>query len=87
MTYQPYDLTLTKIFEKALKAGAACRIVFGTDSSFFPRGYRYNLLQDQYNAVRSLCPQLCFSDEDVDLIFRENILRLTNFKPVSELKD
>lgn len=81
MQYLPYDLTVTKVFEKALKAGGACRIVFGTDSSFFPRGFRYNILEEQYNAVRSLCPQLCYSEEDVDLIFKGNILRLTGFKP------
>jgi len=81
MIYQPYDLTITKIFEKALKAGSACRVVFGTDSSFFPRGFRYNILEEQYNAVRSICPQLCYGDNDMDLIFRENILRLTGFKP------
>ncbi|MFX1415754.1 MAG: amidohydrolase family protein, partial [Promethearchaeota archaeon] len=50
MQYLPYDLTVTKVFEKALKAGGACRIVFGTDSSFFPRGFRYNILEEQYNA-------------------------------------
>jgi len=81
MQYLPYDLTVTKIYEKALKAGGACRIVFGTDSSFFPRGFRYNVLEEQYNAVKLLCPQLCYSEEDVDLIFRGNILRLTGFKP------
>ena len=80
MNYLPYDLTITKIFERALKAGAACRVVFGTDSSFFPRGFRINILEEQYNAVRSLCPQLCFSEDDVNLIFRDNILRLTGFK-------
>ncbi|TFG34932.1 hypothetical protein EU527_01090 [Candidatus Thorarchaeota archaeon] len=81
MTYQPYDLTITKIFEKALKAGSACRIVFGTDSSFFPRGFRYNILEEQYNAVKSLCPQFCMDEDDIDLVFRSNILRLTGFKP------
>ncbi|MHA2378477.1 MAG: amidohydrolase family protein [Candidatus Thorarchaeota archaeon] len=81
MQYLPYDLTITKIFEKALKAGGSCRIVFGTDSSFFPRGFRYNILEEQYNAVKLLCPQLCYSEEDVDLIFGGNILRLTGFKP------
>jgi predicted TIM-barrel fold metal-dependent hydrolase len=81
MIYQPYDLTITKIFEKALKAGSACRVVFGTDSSFFPRGFRFNILEEQYNAVRSICPQLCYSESDIDLIFRGNILRLTGFKP------
>ncbi len=80
MQYLPYDLTVTKVFEKALKAGGSCRIVFGTDSSFFPRGFRYNILEEQYNAVKSLCPQLCYSEEDVDLIFRGNILRLTGFE-------
>ncbi|MHA1936228.1 MAG: amidohydrolase family protein [Candidatus Thorarchaeota archaeon] len=81
MKYMPYDLTVTKIFEKALKAGGPERIVFGTDSSFFPRGYRFNILQEQYDAVNSLCPQLCYSDEDMQKIFHDNILRLTNFKP------
>lgn len=81
MIYQPYDLTITKVFEKALKAGSACRIIFGTDSSFFPRGFRYNILEEQYNAVKSLCPQLCMGEDDIDLIFRGNILRLTGFKP------
>ncbi|MFW9799380.1 MAG: amidohydrolase family protein [Candidatus Thorarchaeota archaeon] len=81
MQYLPYDLTITKIYEKALKAGGSCRIVFGTDSSFFPRGFRFNILQEQYNAVKSLCPQLCYSEDDVDLIFRGNILRLTGFEP------
>jgi predicted TIM-barrel fold metal-dependent hydrolase len=82
MIYQPYDLTITKIFEKALRAGSSCRIVFGTDSSFFPRGFRFNVLEEQYNAVRAVCPQLCYSEKDIDLIFSGNILRLTGFKPV-----
>ena len=81
MTYLPYDLTITKIFERALKAGASCRVVFGTDSSFFPRGFRYNILEEQYNAVKSLLPQFNYTQEDIDLIFRDNILRLTGFKP------
>lgn len=79
MKYLPYDLTITKIFEKALRAAGPSRVVFGTDSSFFPRGYRFNILEEQYYAVKSLCPQLCHSDEDIDSIFRENILRLTGF--------
>ncbi|MBD3406801.1 MAG: amidohydrolase family protein [Candidatus Lokiarchaeota archaeon] len=80
MKYLPYDLSIQKIFEKALRAGAACRVIFGTDSSFFPRGFRYNILEEQYKAVKSLCPQLCYSEDDVSLIFKENILRLTDFE-------
>jgi len=85
MTYLPYDLTITKIFERALKAGASCRVVFGTDSSFFPRGFRFNILEQQYNAVKSLLSQFNYSQEDVDLIFRDNILRLTGFNPRKSL--
>ncbi len=85
MNYQDVDLTITKIFERALKAGASCRVVFGTDSSFFPRGFRYNILEEQYKAVKSLLPQFNYSQEDVDLIFRDNILRLTGFKPRTTL--
>ncbi|MDF1539646.1 MAG: amidohydrolase family protein [Candidatus Thorarchaeota archaeon] len=81
MKFLPYDLTITKIFEKAMKAGGPKRIVFGTDSSFFPRGFRYNILEEQYNAVRSICPQFCYSDDDIDMIFRKNILDLTGFEP------
>lgn len=81
MTYVPYDLTIAEIFERALRAGASCRVVFGTDSSFFPRGFRYNILEQQYGAVKSLCPQLSYTEEDVNLIFKDNILRLTGFKP------
>ena len=79
--YLPYDLTLPKIFERALRAGASCRVVFGTDSSFFPRGFRFNILEEQYQAVKSVCPQLCYTENDIDLIFRGNILRLTGFEP------
>ena len=86
MTYLPYDLTITKIFERALKAGASCRVVFGTDSSFFPRGFRYKILEEQYKAVKTLLPQFNYSQEDVDLIFRDNILRLTGFKPRKSLE-
>ncbi len=81
MKFQPYDLTIPKIFEKALRAGTAERVVFGTDSSFFPRGFRFNILEEQYNAVKAICPQFCYSDDDIDLIFRKNILRLTGFNP------
>jgi predicted TIM-barrel fold metal-dependent hydrolase len=83
MKYLPYDLTITKIFEKALRAGGPSRVVFGTDSSFFPRGYRFNILEEQYNAVKAICPQYCYSEDEIDCIFRKNILRLTKSKPIT----
>lgn len=81
--YQPIDLNIGKLFEKAVKASGTDRVVFGTDSSFFPRGYRYNILEEQFHAVKSLCSQtsLCLTNSQVDNVFSENILRLTGFKP------
>jgi predicted TIM-barrel fold metal-dependent hydrolase len=81
MKYLPYDLTLTKIFEKAIDVGGACRIAFGTDSSFFPRGFRFNILEAQYTAVKEACQKLKCPEEEIDLIFHGNILRFTGFEP------
>jgi len=83
MKYLPYDLDIRKVFEKAIQAGGPERIVFGTDSTFFPRGFRYNILDEQYRAVKSLANTLRLSEDDVDAIFRSNILRLTGVKTVS----
>jgi predicted TIM-barrel fold metal-dependent hydrolase len=80
MRYLPYELDLKKIFERALEAGGARKIIFGTDSTFFPRGFRHNVLEAQYNAVRSLQRNGIVSDQDIEAIFRENILELTGFR-------
>jgi predicted TIM-barrel fold metal-dependent hydrolase len=83
MRYQAIDLNISRLFEKAITASGTEKIVFGTDSSFFPRGYRYNILEEQYHAVKVLCSQtsLCLTSHQVDQIFSDNILRLTGFKP------
>jgi len=85
MKYLPYDLDLKKIFEKAIIAGGADKVIFGTDSTFFPRGFRINVLEQQYNAVKALSegPSPLVSEEDVDAIFRGNILKLNRFKPTA----
>ena len=85
MRYLPYDLDLKKIFEKAITAGGPEKVIFGTDSTFFPRGFRLNILEEQHHAVKSLCSQSspCLTEDEVDLIFHKNILRLTGFEPRS----
>jgi predicted TIM-barrel fold metal-dependent hydrolase len=80
MRYLPYELDLKNVFERALEAGGARKIIFGTDSTFFPRGFRHNVLEAQYHAVRSLQRNGIVSDQDIDAIFRENILELTGFE-------
>jgi len=83
MRYLPYDLDIRKIFERAISTGGAEKVIFGTDSTFFPRGFRINILEQQYEAVRSLSegPDAIVSEEDIDAIFRGNILRLNGFTP------
>ena len=79
MLYNAADLDLKTIFYRTLRAGGACRVVFGTDSSFFPRGFRINILLDQYEAILAAQKKLNFPKEEIDLIFSGNITRLTGF--------
>lgn len=85
MKYLPYDLDIKKIFEKAITAGGPDKVIFGTDSTFFPRGFRINILEQQYNAVKALSegPSHLVSEEDMNAIFKGNILRLNGFKPTA----
>ncbi len=72
MKYQDHPLDLASVFRQSLEAAGPERIVFGTDSSYFPRGFRGDILRDQYQALTSLgCP-----DKDMALIFGGNIRRL-----------
>jgi len=78
MKYLPYDLDLKMIFRKAIQAGGSHKILFGTDSTFFPRGWRFNVLEAQVKACRELVSEGIIKDEDVSNIFHENIKRLAH---------
>ena len=83
MKYQPYPLDLKTIFRQAITAGGPEKTMFGTDSTFFPRGWRINVLEAQYNALKELSqePEPIIDDAGIQKMFRENILDLTGFKP------
>ena len=70
--YLPYTVTLKDVFKKCLSVMGADRLIFGTDSNFFPRGYRYLILEEQLAIVRSLNVK----EEDQAKIFGENMARL-----------
>lgn len=78
MKYLPYDLDLKMILRKAIQAGGSYKILFGTDSTFFPRGWRFNVLEAQVKACRELVSDGVIKDEDVSNIFHENIKRLAH---------
>ncbi|MBD3173112.1 amidohydrolase family protein [Candidatus Bathyarchaeota archaeon] len=77
MNYLPYDMTLKKIYRKAIQAGGSEKILFGTDSTFFPRGWRISILEAQVNACRGLKADGVITKKDISNIFHDNIVRMT----------
>ncbi len=74
--YMPYEVTLRQVFEKFLDAVGAKRIIFGTDSSYFPRGYRNRILDKQLDIL----DKLNLTQEELKNILGGNILRLLGSK-------
>lgn len=71
MQYTP-GLTLESVFRAALDVLGSTRILFGTDSSFFPRGWQPGLLQTQWTALG----EAGASDAEVANIMFGNFQRL-----------
>jgi predicted TIM-barrel fold metal-dependent hydrolase len=65
-------LTLEAVFRSALDVIGASRLLFGTDSSFFPRGWQKAV----YDAQRVALAAAAHSAEDEELIFGGNFDRL-----------
>jgi predicted TIM-barrel fold metal-dependent hydrolase len=69
--YTP-GLTLDTVFKAALAVVGASRLLFGTDSSFFPRGWQKGIYEDQNRIVETAG----ISASDRALIFGGNFDRL-----------
>ena len=76
MRYIPYPSDLKGVMKRALEAGGPERIVFGTDSSMFPRGFRYDILEKQLRIFK----ELKLSDDALEQIFSKNVLTLMSGK-------
>ncbi len=68
----PYPLTLEDLLRKFYETVGSERILYGSDSSWFPRGYSIRYLQDQIRA----CRYLNFPEEVLKNIFGRNAARL-----------
>jgi hypothetical protein len=66
------DWTVKKLFRKYMETIGPERIIFGSDSSYFPRGFAVRYLQDQ---IRD-CRELGFSESHIRSIFAGNAARL-----------
>jgi predicted TIM-barrel fold metal-dependent hydrolase len=78
--YMPYDINIKQVFKKAVLTGGSHKVLFGTDSTFFPRGWRVNILKAQYKACSELKKDGVLNDNDINRIFYNNIKELTGFK-------
>jgi uncharacterized protein len=72
MKYQESHLDLRQVFRRALEVVGARRLLFGTDSSFFPRGWHSQIFEEQARALY----ELNVSEEDARAIFSENLMRI-----------
>ncbi|MEX2534411.1 MAG: amidohydrolase family protein [Trueperaceae bacterium] len=72
MRWMPFRLTLEDLFAKAYETIGPDRLLFGSDSSYFPRGFSQRYLQDQLR----VCYTLNFPEDEIRLIFGGNAARL-----------
>jgi hypothetical protein len=72
MRYQAAHLDLREIFRHALSVVGPTRLLFGTDSSYFPRGWHATIFQDQATALY----EIGLSSADATSIFSHNLLRI-----------
>lgn len=72
MRTQVEKLTLRDVFERFLEGAGAARILYGSDSTNFPRGYRREVLEAQLEVLEALD----ISDEDRSLMLGGNLARL-----------
>jgi predicted TIM-barrel fold metal-dependent hydrolase len=66
------NYTLEQLFARFYATIGPGRIIFGTDSEWFPRGFVWRYLSDQYRAVKALN----WPDADIKAVFRDNALQL-----------
>jgi predicted TIM-barrel fold metal-dependent hydrolase len=70
--WYPYPLTLEDLFRRFFETVGPERIIFGSDSSWFPRGFARRYLEDQLRA----CRRLGLPEAAVEQIFGGNARRL-----------
>ena len=63
---------LRRVFQRALEAFTSSRILFGSDSGMLPRGYRYDIVDNQLKLVQEMRLPI----PDIKKIFYENAASL-----------
>ncbi len=68
----PFDLDLKQLMRRAIESVGADRLIFGSDSSYFPRGFSLPYLREQLKACRSIG----LEEGSIEKIFYRNAARL-----------
>jgi predicted TIM-barrel fold metal-dependent hydrolase len=71
-----YPLTLQDLFRKFYETVGPDRLLFGTDSSWFPRTFTMSYLEEQNRILRFLR----FPDTDIEKFLHGNAERLLRLK-------
>lgn len=72
MRYEEAHLDLRAVFRRALEVAGPERLLFGTDSSFFPRGWNAAVFETQSKAMY----EIGVTEETARLILHDNLVRL-----------
>jgi predicted TIM-barrel fold metal-dependent hydrolase len=72
MRYDESHLDLRAVFRRALDVAGPKRLFFGTDSSYFPRGWNRDIFEAQTKALY----EIGITEETARLIFHENLTQL-----------
>ncbi len=72
--WMPYKITVKDLLQRYYETIGPKRILFGTDGSWFPRGF----VTKYYDSQVRDCFELGFKDEDINDIFSNNIERIWN---------
>jgi predicted TIM-barrel fold metal-dependent hydrolase len=70
--YQAGELDLAGVFRRTLDVLGPSRIIFGTDSSYFPRGWHAKIFERQVEAMR----QISVGEADARQVLGGNLTRL-----------
>jgi uncharacterized protein len=72
MRYDEAHLDLRTVFRRALDVAGPERLLFGTDSSFFPRGWNASIFETQTKALY----EIGGTEEVARKVFHDNLVRL-----------
>ncbi|UCB59602.1 MAG: amidohydrolase family protein [Candidatus Bathyarchaeota archaeon] len=76
MHWMPFEIDLKGVFRKAIETVGPDRIIFGSDSSYFPRGFTVQYLMEQVKA----CQAIGLEKDGIDKIFYKNAATLLKLK-------